>query len=53
MVAEFFHYGVSSLVSLGIIMALLTAGTVASLMHNRAIAATKDAGGGRDVRDVV
>jgi len=35
MVAEFFHFGVSSFASLGVICALLAAGTIASLMHNR------------------
>jgi len=39
MVLEFFHVHVSSFVSLGVICALLAAGTIASLLHNRSVAA--------------
>ena len=38
-VLEFFHVHVSSFLSLGIICALLAAGTIASIMHNRRVAA--------------
>jgi hypothetical protein len=35
MAMEYFHLGVSSAVSLGVIVGLLAVGTVASLLHNR------------------
>ena len=38
-VLEFFHFHVSSFASLGVICALLAAGTLASLHHNRQQAA--------------
>jgi len=38
MVLEFFHVHVNSFISLGVICALLAAGTIASVMHNRKIA---------------
>jgi len=55
MVAEFFDVHVSSLLSLGIICALLAAGTAASIIHNRS--ASTEAGGpshhGKAMEDAV
>ena len=39
MVLEYFHYGISSFASLGVIAVLLAAGTIASIVSNRQAAA--------------
>ena len=55
MVLEFFHIGVSSGVSLGIICGLLAAGTIASVMHNKKASAAHGRVAVQDtpLRDVV
>jgi TerC family integral membrane protein len=53
MVAEYFGIHVSSFLSLAVILALLAAGTAASIAHNRRSGAGGSASGHEHVRDVV
>ena len=52
MVAEFFEIHISSFASLAVILGLLAAGTIASIQHNRAVAA-QGGSATKDLRDVV